>query len=1858
MKFTLYPVILFLFAFILSGVPVHAQKKDLCGDPLSKAGSTHKYLLALPADEIPKLKKIDRDKFDAGYWMKFCIDSTPSAQPFASYPEAKNLFELKIEKTFFVIERLQQNIWTIKLIRNKELYGIKVFDHKMDERRDCEVTLGKKKLQYSDKLGMYIFKKSQRNLLTVEHQGFVQEFRLYESRPRPLSRINFRGWFHKKPHKPEFSGYLAFNQPRFRPGDTIRVKAFVVDKKGKAYNKALALKIWCYSGSRGGYLTPHRSFKEPIAPGNFIWEIPVTDTFEMDRQHYVELQDGWENIGISSHLYIEDYELDQTKFTLEALIPNHVYKYGESISLLATATDANGLPVLDGTIELTVTAYPNKLYIEQLFVPDTLWSYKGALDATGKTVITIPDSLIPEGAGYLSAKAAFVNSNNELHENFTQISFDRFSGKWELKAGVDEISVYFTRFGKIAKGNLTGEAYTPDHRLISRSLSKDTLKIPYHPLASSYEFSHPEALQTFFYSPTAISGVNLYGNRRNDSVFLSIANPRKLEWLLTLYKNKKIIEKKVIKDSLWNLILTPAGKEDYYAEITGIWRGEAENHDVDLYYFEKTLNVLIESPEEVSPGEKTDFTVKVTDVAGKPVEGVNLTSAGVNTQFSQDRRYPDVPYFMEKKSNPPTTKYLRIERVSYTRKLDLKRQYLDRFGLTDHAYYDLHFPDKARVYQNIKNSKLPNQISVSVHEKDRRLRILYVEQYGTIKQNVLITNGEQSFRTYSGYQNLVIRTHRKRIELDSVYVTEGQPCLLSVNLDLPDNQRRVIRTKRKFNRTERNNLTGGMLRINNQEFYSDDWYLITPEDIIPIERRWDEWDQKLGPFEEGMNLKLYNPLMDKQLSFIFNPDVQYQIVQDNLMQFNRPYEWERKMKKTKYWNRSAGEDYCNLLENETELAAPASSDAVFMSEMPFTGPAKVVLLNNETDRFNKMILRPQEAGLIWPYSGYYNFQLEPGNYSVLMVNDSFRYFESPVLSLRTGGVLYYQIPNAPEKRTLDGDKKLMEVIGRTRFPEYFRTHMNKSLLVRLKDFETDKPLVGVQVQLLHADSQTRYYLNSDDWGYIYKTDLKPGNYTVMITSRGYTRIFNYGWEIGEKGCAFYEERLKTNPLAVEKQHFHRYYSANYANESITKLPTRSLTAVAVMSSKKFKAPSFGSRNDAAESAIRGFVDTDADKILPPAPPGRPEIWQIPDSTLPEANADLPELRSRFKDHAYWQPILYTNSKGEVSFPVHFPDDITQWENYAAAMNENFQTGLGLSYTRAYKKVAASIAVPRFAVEGDEINAIGKALNYTGKEVSASYNFGTHSFRYRADTVFTSAFTRKIPLKIPAWHADSTNKLLADFRLQLSNGYKDGEQREIPIFPKGMEKATGFFQVLERDTLMTIQVPENGELVLHAENSSVDFLLQSLQKLETYPYACNEQIASQLRALLARKKISTLMNLDFDQDKTIRKRIQQLEKAQNPDGSWGWWSKGRMDYFMTCYIAGVLKKAEAMGFKTDASTKAITLIKRYLPMIETNQAIMALELLASLNEPWSYSQMVETLERKELNGSQRIALQYVRAMTGLKTDRSWLNSLRTESYLGNIGYSGEANSAWRSSLLNTLKVYEINKRTGYESENKYIRRFFLEQKNGTYGWNNTIETSSILEGILEDVLKEKTQGQTARLKVTHASGAQEVVFPYTLKQTASGSVYVRYTGSEPVYFTAYTRNWITDPAEETRHFKVESQLVQDGQKVQNLKTGKSASLEVSVTATKYGEYLMLRVPVPAGCSYGQKSGGGMGEIHREYAKNEVQIFIENITPGTYNYSIPLEPRYSGNQTLNPAQIELMYFPTFQGNNGLKKVMLQE
>ena len=84
-----------------------------------------------------------------------------------------------------------------------------------------------------------------------------------------------------------------------------------------------------------------------------------------------------------------------------------------------------------------------------------------------------------------------------------------------------------------------------------------------------------------------------------------------------------------------------------------------------------------------------------------------------------------------------------------------------------------------------------------------------------------------------------------------------------------------------------------------------------------------------------------------------------------------------------------------------------------------------------------------------------------------------------------------------------------------------------------------------------------------------------------------------------------------------------------------------------------------------------------------------------------------------------------------------------------------------------------------------------------------------------------------------------------------------------------------------------------------------------------------------------------------------------------------------------------------------------------------------------------------------------------------------------------------------------------------------------------------------------------------------------------------------------------------------------------------------------------EYVMIQVPIPAGCNYASKEQNDW-KMHKEFYKEKVVLFAEKLAAGKYSWDIELEPRYNGRYTLNPCKAELMYFPVFFGRNAIKTV----
>jgi len=635
------------------------------------------------------------------------------------------------------------------------------------------------------------------------------------------------------------------------------------------------------------------------------------------------------------------------------------------------------------------------------------------------------------------------------------------------------------------------------------------------------------------------------------------------------------------------------------------------------------------------------------------------------------------------------------------------------------------------------------------------------------------------------------------------------------------------------------------------------------------------------------------------------------------------------------------------------------------------------------------------------------------------------------------------------------------------------------------------------------------------------------------------------------------------------------------------------------------------------------------------------------------------LRTRFSDEGFWQPRLVTDAQGQAAFTVTFPDDITNWKTRLIVLTGRRQSGYVEQSIRSFKTLSANFVSPLFAVAGDRINVIGKLMNYTPLSEKL-----LRTFKYRDTTLRSGELT-----VTHAWldtvmiAADGADSLRFEYTLKQANGYFDGERRSIPLFPAGVKETVGWFSVLPGDTTAQYQFEEGkGKGTVRAETSVFPVLLEEMGRLRDYEYLCNEQLASKLKSLLLEKKLRTYLKEPFPFEKNIQVVLKKLNENKSLDGLWGWWQGTQVEPWISLHVVEALLEAQQQGYTVLLNKD---LLYRYLQSKVADQGAYTdpklVRMLARLNgnqviRDWIQLKETDSLYKKRRKSLyEQLELLELKQQAGLTVRPDSLLKLHKQTMFGGMYWGEEGWLFWNNSIQNTLLMYRILRRAGgYSTELSRIRQYFLEQrKDGR--WRNTYESSLILETILPELFNSNKKPKATTVEINNT---RYETFPVEKQYEAGTRLQIRKEGDLPVYFTAYQQYQNKAPQPVSKDFTVISTLMQDGREVPGLKAGKTAMLHVEVTARADAEYVMIEVPVPAGCSYESKLQSFWGvETHREYLKNKTAIFCTKMVAGRYTFDIQLMPRYTGNYVLNPAKAELMYFPVFYGREGLKNVTIE-
>ncbi|MEL6591046.1 MAG: hypothetical protein AAFQ68_13240, partial [Bacteroidota bacterium] len=446
-----------------------------------------------------------------------------------------------------------------------------------------------------------------------------------------LLRIGYKKWYFLE----QSQGYLALNQPLYRPGDTIKLKAHILDAKAQGLQHTLSLVLSNqYGGSRIslGSVSPSRA-------GIYLHEFVLGDSLRIDQSYQLFLEGENDRRLVQNEFKLEDYLLDEYKF--EFWQDSTYNLLSDSCVMMMRARTENGMPVPEVQVFLQIK--PSRV----IEAPETLqYLPMMLLD----TLIDLPN----DGLLRLSLPAE---------------RFASFACQYELEA-----------------------------RFLAPNAEQSVLTRYYARL------SQQRAKQTYSFPNTSRPKLEAGGQQSQDSAYLYLHNPNQELLIYRLFREHELVEQGYTQDSLhWE-------KSQKRAHL---WRVEWKRHDksypesFSLAPKEYLLDIAIEQPDTIKPGQQVKAKLKVRDHLGQPVPNTELTFWGVNAQFRRSN-LPELPYFGPRMLERTESQKVELEKASdrpFEKTWWLKAERAEQLGLMAQDYYRLHYPDSILFqYQAIEDT--------------------------------------------------------------------------------------------------------------------------------------------------------------------------------------------------------------------------------------------------------------------------------------------------------------------------------------------------------------------------------------------------------------------------------------------------------------------------------------------------------------------------------------------------------------------------------------------------------------------------------------------------------------------------------------------------------------------------------------------------------------------------------------------------------------------------------------------------------------------------------------------------------------------------------------------------------------------------------------------------------------------------------------------------------------------------------------------------------------------------------------------------------------------------------------------------
>ncbi|MCX6258102.1 MAG: hypothetical protein NTW49_09455 [Bacteroidia bacterium] len=1679
-------------------------------------------------------------------------------------------------------------------------------------------------------------------------------------------------------------GYLVLNQPKFRLLDTLKWKAFLMKPDGKPYKRNIICKI--FNASRG--ILQFRKSIKPLYKGAYSGEFAIPDTFSLDDQYRLELYSKKGILLKSENFTIENYELKKSDYN--ATLDKNYFFAGEEIKFTVTAFDANKLPLLDTKVNVRVMMTQlDDFFEDSLFIPyswnEKFWEYSTITDPGGITVITLPAKILPRARMHFNALVTFTSSDGELKQFNLAFTYDPTAERYQLFQEGDSIRAIYLVNSKPVKKAAIIKSFN------NQLLDSREIMLPYtfktEDFPQSYQLFADGNLQSALnLDDNLANGITFSGSRSYDSVQFKLINPLGLTVYYKMYHGNELVDRGSGRQLSYCKYMP--SDNPFHVIYSFRWKGVEYFREAIFQAREKGLNVSIDQPEIIYPGQKVPVTVKVTDYKNQVLKNVNLAAYAVNAQFG-DLVPPQLPYFGTASSGILKTFNAFLNPVYIQTEKPVSAFYYKLLHLYESPYYRLILDPsgKGSVYEKTETGTTEFSPYVFRGLYNQVIFEIFVDKKPVYFSGTNMRN-PYSFRVDEGLHDVELRTSDKMITIKNVRFEKGKKLFLCVREDMltgiPDVS--YVSLSNPFLAEEQKLIIGHL-------FFFSQKYKRTPHEFYLLQGNRILKNSAFnytnsmsgqafifsgGPFQKGP-IKLIRPEVDT-INFYFDPGSYYTIT-DSTVEYTGKLPDD--VLKATFSN-----NFYSFNTSELSFSLPPKSKP---PEVPKPAPEipKVRTHPALHDYSTACNFRPYSGFIfknisqksiksIWMFNNddekesriYFNQNLnssglKPGHYDIMIISadDSLCLFKN--YYIRPDGTNYKFISKKDFKAA---DSLLVEnakdrivalnlpaprlfnnpPVGITEFKTISKKEKKQTALSGYLLDQNNNP-VDMAVIFLEENGVFINGAFTNQMGYFEMNVTKSSIYQFKISVNGkffyLNKIFVPSDKIteisiylpGELGQPF---KWTMEPVNVSEGSIDRAenYSQKYEASSYSeKADVGSIQGARTLA---YKVPLIASV--AGEITNSFAVANQAQSTLPANPSETSKFREFLDKIKGDTSAG--RIRSHFRDYAYFIPNLFTDKQGEAHFTVIFPDNQTLWKTFVPAVDYHKRTGLGQKDTKAYKPLNSTLALPKFLLVGDSVQLTGKIYNYTRSEIALSSGFQMDGKELKISAG-----------KVRDYHTDSlylkaatagTHKIRYSFTT--NDGFVDGEERKLPIYSDGIESAKSVCFEAEGDTTMVFNAdPSLTQRIITLSNSRLDLVSGYISKLKEYNYGCNEQVASKLIAILAEKTIVWGQNKKFTGDKQVAELVKKLESTQHADGSWGWWTiDNPAETWMSIYITGALDMAAKEGYHTHAQIKGAEYIRNNFLNFGITDRLSAIELLVPFFPEYNFKPLVNKADSMNLSLQDRFRLIRIKQLLGVHYDMKPVLSNVQESSSGSY-WAEQVLDFKTNEVITSAIAYEILKNDSSDHEKLLLRtRSYLITHLGKA--ENTYVQAVLIHSVVNDISDEKRTGKELTNHILiDGKELTTASWPVMLTKKPGEQVNIRKSGA-PLYVSDFRFSIDKALIPVDSLYAIKSWTEQNGHRREIFKTGTNFILNIEMIAKKNTEFVMIEIPVPSSSYYADKHEERMPyEVYREYFDNKVVIFCRNLPKGKHLIKISLQARFAGISNILPVSARLMYQPDHGG-----------